>query len=149
MKRLTQISVALLVLLAACVGAYWFLQKTTPERIGSLVFFVLVAVYALTMRRNDVIGAAIVFFVVLNSHLVMFDHYFPYWLGLVTVIAGSFAVWMIIFRQSGWILAVMGAIALVEISLSIQYSNLSFPAQAMVVASPFIILLQRYTTANS
>lgn len=148
MTRPTQTSIALLVLLAAAVAAYWLLQKTTPERIGSLVFFILVGAYAITMRRNDVIGAAIVFFMVLNSNFIMFDHYFPYWVGILMALAGAFAVWVIIFKRSGWLLAVAGAIALVELSLAIQYSNLTFPAQAFLVASPFILLLQRHSPST-
>lgn len=142
MIRQYKTSIVLIVLLALMVAGFWWLQPTTPERIGSLTFLLLVSVYSVFNRRDDVLGACVIFFAALDFNQFLFNQVLPVWIGIIglTIIAGL--LWIVLFGRYGWFLAVAATLAGLEILLILQYVNLPFSVQALLAATPFIIASQ-------
>ncbi len=137
-----QTSLIILGLFALSVLGFWLLQKTTPERLASLTFFVLVGAYALYVHRFDVVAAATAFFAVLDINLYLFDQLLPIWLGLIMICGCVLVVWFILFGRYGWHLAVVSMILMTEVMLALQYINLQFTIQAFLSVIPFVIISQ-------
>lgn len=137
-------SLILLVMLALVVAGFCFLHQTTPERIGSLIFFVLVAAYSLSTQRNDVLGASVAFFAMVDVNRYLFDFVLPVWLGVLTMLVILFILWRVLFGRLGWFLAVASALVVLELILATQFINIEPNFLALLIVAPFILISQQY-----
>jgi hypothetical protein len=138
------INIALNLIFAASVAGFWLVEQTTPARIGSLAFFLLVSLYAYLNSRYDVLGSCTLFFGLLDITQYLTYMILPLSLGLVASVALFMAVWALLFGKSGWYLAIASALIATEIALSAQYINIELKLQVFLIMSPFIIACQYY-----
>lgn len=139
----------LLFLFAVAVLFFGLLQQTTPERIGSLVFFILVSAYAIFTRRDDVLAGSTIFFIALDLILYLFDQILPIWVGAAGLAISALLLWRIMFGRSDWYMALAAALAVLEVLLITQYLNVTLPVQAFLASAPFIVIAQhRYFLAS-
>jgi hypothetical protein len=127
--------------LFALVG-FWLLDHTTPARLGSGLFFLLVACYALYSSRADILAVCTMFFGVYDIYRYLLTESFPFWLTLIAIPLLIFLIWLILFETKGWFLSVLSALLSVELMLAMQYINLDIKMQAFITVIPFVFLCQ-------
>jgi hypothetical protein len=144
MRRVSATSLMLLLLLAIVLADFWRLEQTTPERIASLIFFILIGSYTLVTRRNDVLGASVSFFLALNLNHYLFEQVLTLWQASLVFIGLIFILWRLLFGRTGWFLAIASVLGVIEMSLAVQFTNLDLTWQALLIVAPFIIISQHY-----
>lgn len=144
MSRVTKTSLVLLFVLLVVLADFWRLQQTTPERIASLIFFVLIGIYTFVTRRQDVLGASVAFFLAVNLNHYLFEQILALWQVSLVFIVLILALWGLIFGRTSWFLAVASVLGVVEMSLAVQFTNLDLNWQALLIVAPFILILQHY-----
>lgn len=141
-------SLVTFLLLASAIGSFWFLETTTPARIGSLAFLVLVSLYALSNHRPDVLGGSAFFFGVLDINQYLFNAILPIWLGAIAVTSLALVIWNILFGKEGWFLASAAILLVVELILALQYVNIELNLQSLLTILPFVIACQYFYFLN-
>lgn len=142
--RVTKTNLLLLLLLMAAIGGFWWLQPTSPERLSSLAFFILVALYALLAHRSDVLSAGICFFVIADTNRYLAYGTLPIGTMALVFSSSTALIWLVLFGRRGWFLAIAAALAVIEAGFALQYINLDANTQALLIASPFILVCQHY-----
>lgn len=134
----------LILLLMLATLFFWWLQPTTPERIGSLIFVVMISIYSVAVHRDDVLAASITFFTVIDVNHIIFDRALPIWIAALTTILVIYLLWLLLFGRSGWFLAIASGLAVAEMTLAVQYTNLNPNLQALLTVAPAALIIQHY-----
>jgi hypothetical protein len=124
------------------LAGFWLLDTTTPARLGSIIFFILLSAYALYTVRPDILAVSTMFFGVYDIYRYLLTESFPFWLTLITVPLLIFLIWLILFEGKGWFLSVLAALLSIELMLAMQYINLDIKLQAFITVVPFVFLCQ-------
>ncbi len=135
-------SSCLILLLALAIAGFWWLEPATPERIASLTFLFLVGGYALYTRRYDILAASTIFFAVVDINRYFFDVVLPIWISMGLIIILLFMVWALLFGRMKWLLAIAASLVVLELMLAMQYVNVEPKLQALIIATPFILVSQ-------
>lgn len=138
-------SLGLLVLGGLSVAGFWYVEPTTPARIASLVFFLLITAYSFYTRRPEVLGSSVLFFAAFDINQYLFTTVLPLWLGLLAVVILAFLIWALLFRLTSWYLIVAAALIATELLLAMQYISLELKFQTLLGILPFIAVYQ-YTS---
>ncbi len=132
----------LILLFAVTIAVYFYLDQTTPARLSSVIFFILICTYVAVTHRPDIISSCILFFAILDIGLYVFATVIPVWVMPLTLVILVLVLWGILFRSTGWILAIGCCLMVLELSYVAQRTRFSPGAQAFLVSLPFIAASQ-------
>lgn len=135
--------------MAIVLADFWRIDQTTPARIASLIFYLLIVVYTLVTRRLDVISASITFFLAVNMNQYLFGQQLALWQVSLIFIGLIIVIWYLLFAHSAWFLAIASMLGVIEMSLTVQFTNLNLYWQALAIVAPFILISQHYYFAQS
>ncbi len=124
------------------MAGFWLLQRTTPERIGSLALFVIIALYCIFLDRLDVAAITAFYFGIFDVNQWLFDLVLPIWISLVVAGLLTLVLWAILFGGQGWFLAIAALLIVSELLLSLQYINIETKLQAFIAIIPFALASQ-------
>jgi hypothetical protein len=139
-----RISIASLILLAASIVGFWYVELSTIARIGALALFIFVALYAIVYHRSDVAASCGLFFTIFSVNQYLFDHILPVWLSVIAGVLGMAILWYLLFGSQGWIFAVTASLLAIELLLAFQFSNLDLRFQSFLTVAPFMAICQHY-----
>lgn len=139
-----RISLAAIVLLLFSIAGFYFVELTTPARIGAIALFIMVGSYTWLYNRADVAASCAVFFTIFSINRYLFDTILPIWLSVVAGALAIFIIWYLLFGREGWIFAVTATLLVVELLLALQFINLEPRFQSFLTVMPFMVICQYY-----
>lgn len=137
-----RVSVIGLFFLILSIVSFWYVESTTPARIGSLVFLLLVGTYSLYTNRPDVTASSAVFFSVFTVNQFLFDRVLPIWIGLIGTVFLILILWLSLFGKERPYFLLLICLLVAELILTVHFINLEPKFQALVVSLPFLFICQ-------
>ena len=144
MTKIVQHIILESVILGISVIFFWLLERTTPARIGCIVFVILVSIYSFLNKRPDVLLTCALFFSLFDINRYLFDQILPAWIGSAVITVLFLILWFILFGSNGFILAIAIALIGVELHIVLQYIHIEEKIQSLLTILPFAIGCQYY-----